>query len=251
MRIDLKSGSWIIGDCLEEMASLPDASVDLILCDLPYEATQNDWDKTIPLAPLWEQYWRLIKPGRAIVLTAMQPFSSRLVMHQFQNFKYSWVWNKSHASNPMNAKKRPMQKHEEVLVFAKGRLPIYFPQMTKSEGFRSRRGAKTGVSANSDNYGSRSNQDYIIATEKYPTTDLYFNQGARRHSIHPTQKPVDLFKYMISTYTIAGDLVLDNAAGSGTTAIAAMGLSRRYVCIENNEEYSLKAIERIRNGERE
>lgn len=233
-----------LGDCLEVMADIPDNSVDLILCDLPYGTTACKWDSVIPFADLWAEYSRICKG--AIVLTAAQPFTSALVMSNIQEFRYSWVWNKSHASNPLNAKKRPMAKHEDILVFAKGGMPKYVPQMRKTEPFKTRRGAKVhGQEQISEHYGQRSVQEFVVSDEKYPTTDLYFGTGARSKSVHPTQKPVALMEYMIRTYTNEGDTVLDNCMGSGTTGVACANTGRKFIGIERDPGYFEIAQKRI------
>lgn len=232
------------GDCLERMREIPDGSVDMVLCDLPYGTTACKWDAVIPFADLWAAYSRICKG--AIVLSAAQPFTSALVMSNIQEFRYSWVWNKSHASNPLNAKKRPLAKHEDILVFAKGGMPKYIPQMHKVEPFKTRRGAKKGDHKQiSEHYGERSVQEFVVSEEKYPTTDLYFGTGARSKSLHPTQKPVALMEYLIRTYTSEGDVVLDNTMGSGTTGVASVNTRRQFIGIERDPEYFQIAKQRI------
>lgn len=235
------------GDCLEMMKLIPDGSVDMVLCDLPYGTTSCKWDAVIPFDQLWKEYGRICKG--AVVLTAAQPFTSALVMSNIQEFRYSWVWNKSHASNPLNAKKRPMAKHEDILVFAKGGMPKYTPQMQKTEAFKTRRGAKVGDQKNiSEHYGERSVQEFVVSEEKYPTTDLYFGTGARSKSVHPTQKPVALMEYLIRTYTNEGDTVLDNTMGSGTTGVAAVNTGRKLIGIERDDKYFAIAQKRIEDA---
>lgn len=245
MRFDYGNGSLWLGDCLALMPHIADASVDMVLCDLPYGTTVCKWDNVIPFEPLWREYWRICKPNAAIVLTASQPFTSALVMSQINKFRYSWVWNKSHAANPLNAKKMPMNKHEDICIFSSDKLPLYNPQMQSSKPFKTRTGKKTNIEAKSDNYGQRFMQENETKTERYPTSDLHFSSGARWQSLHPTQKPVALFGYLIRTYTNPGDLVLDNCAGSGTTAVAAQTSDRRWLCIEKELPYYLGACGRI------
>lgn len=237
------------GDCLELMRDLPDASVDLILCDLPYGTTQCQWDAVIPWGALWLEYKRITKERGAIVLTAAQPFSSAAVMSNPNWFRYSWVWNKSHASNPLNAKKRPMARHEDILVFSPRGMPRYNPQMRKVEPFKTRRGQKLESNKNiSDHYGVRATQESISSDEKYPTTDLYFSSGARFKSKHPTQKPVALMEYLIRTYTNEGDMVLDNCMGSGTTGVACVNTGRNFIGMEKEAKYFAIAYERIHDA---
>ncbi|QIG67927.1 modification DNA-methylase protein [Rhizobium phage RHph_Y60] len=225
------------GDCLELMRGIPTGSVDMILCDLPYGTTQNKWDTVIPFEPLWREYWRVAKRNAAIVLTAAQPFTSALVMSQIDAFKYDWTWRKNQATNVFNAKKQPLRDKEDVLIFAHG-TPLYNPQNLVHKPQPSRN-SKT----NSENWGTGKNGAYVQEFTNYPKQVLEFESVQR--SIHPTQKPVALFEYLIRTYTSPGDTVLDNCAGSGTTAIAAINSDRGYICIEKDAEYYRRASERI------
>lgn len=232
-----KNGTFMLGDCLERMREIPDGSVDMILCDLPYGTTQNKWDAVIPFEPLWAEYWRVAKQGAAVVLTAAQPFTSALVMSQPKNFKYSWVWQKEAGTGLLNAKKQPLRDHEDVLVFYRSQ-PTYNPQWGEGKPYKQTKGGET------DNY----NPSGIVVTEsdgrRYPKTVLKFSRD--KDKSHPTQKPVALFEYLIRTYTNEGMTVLDNCAGSGTTAIAAERSNRRWICIERDPEYFDKAVERVR-----
>ena len=225
----------ICGDCLEVMKDIPDKSVDMILCDLPYGTTACKWDSIIPFEPLWEQYERIIKDNGAIVLTASQPFSSALVMSNPKMFKYEWVWDKKIPSGMSYARFQPMRQHEVILVFGRGK-PTYNAQMTKRDKPIKSGGQKklNSESTTLDKYkvdGFKKTYDY-----KNPTTILPFDK-VRRGSVHPTQKPVALFEYLIKTYTNEGDLVLDNCAGSGTTGVACKNLNRNYILIEKEPEY--------------
>ena len=235
--VTLGSGRFMLGDCLERMRELPDASVDMILCDLPYGTTQNKWDAVIPFAPLWAEYWRVAKPNVAVVLTAAQPFTSALVMSQVERFKYSWVWQKEAGTGLLNAKKQPLRDHEDALVFYRSQ-PTYNPQWGQGKPYKQTKGGETS------NY----NPSGTVVTEsdgrRYPKTVLQFSRD--RDKSHPTQKPVALFEYLIRTYTDEGMTVLDNCAGSGTTAIAAGRTGRKWVCIERDETYFNKAVERVR-----
>lgn len=226
------------GNCLELMQDVPDKSIDMILCDLPYGTTQCKWDTVIPFEPLWSQYKRIIKDNGAIVLTASQPFSSALVMSNITMFKYEWVWIKSKITNVLNAKKMPVRKHEQILVFSTNGLPRYYPQgMTECNEI-----VKQGN--NSDNYGERNKREYVKTHSGCPRDVLAFaSEGA---TIHPTQKPVALFEYLIKTYTKTGSTVLDNCAGSGTTGIACMNTGRNFILMEKDPDYFRAAKDRLR-----
>ena len=228
------NGQFWMGDCLELMRDIPDGSVDMVLCDLPYGTTQNKWDSVIPFEPLWEQYWRVCKSNAAIVLTAAQPFTSALVMSQIDRFRYDWSWSKTAATGHLNAKRRPMRNHEDVLVFGCGKIP-YNPQGLREYGKITRRGS------NGANFGISGNENLQTHTG-YPRSRLDFANDGKWH---PTQKPVALFEYLIRTYTNPGDLILDPFAGSGTTAIAAERSGRRWLCIEREPEYYFKAYQRV------
>lgn len=233
-----------LGDCLEVMKSIPDGSVDMILCDLPYQTTSAKWDVLIPFNELWEQYNRIIKKGRAIVLTAVQPFTSMVVSSNVSNFKHEWIWDKVTARGHLVAKKRPMQQHESVLVFSSdGAGILYSPQMIDRPKNKIKKGNKTEYKRTELVGGvSKTNQkesgEYTIYDKWYPKTIITIsNAGSSVKSVHPTQKPVELFEYLIKTYTNEGDVVLDNCAGSGTTAIAAMNTKRNYILIEKEQKY--------------
>ena len=238
----------INGDCLEVMKNIPDKSVDMILCDLPYGTTDCKWDTVIPFEPLWEQYERVIKDNGAIVLTASQPFTSRLVASNFDLFKYEWIWEKSRTVGFLNAKNAPLKKHESVLVFSKGttangskKRMNYFQQ-----GLKEINQVKKSVIQNSDTaVGSRPsrNKPYIVKYTGYPNSVLKFNNEPKQ--IHPTQKPVELLEYIIKTYTNENMLVLDNCMGSGSTGVACVNTNRRFIGIELDENYYNIAKERI------
>lgn len=236
-------GTFMLGDCLERMREIPDGSVDMILCDLPYGTTQNRWDAVIPFEPLWKEYWRVVKPGAAVVLTAAQPFTSALVMSQPQHFKYPWVWRKSKVTGVLNAKRQPLRQHEDVLVFCR-QSPPYNAQGTESVSKRAATGR--GKTGSSQNYGAITETEdgtYEQTTTNWPRSVL--DIASEGKTVHPTQKPVALFEYLIRTYTDEGMTVLDNCAGSGTTAIAAERTGRNWICIERDETYFAKACERV------
>lgn len=225
----------IHGDCLVEMQKIPDKSINMILCDLPYGTTTCKWDTIIPFEPLWEQYKRIIKDNGAIVLTASQPFTSALVMSNVKMFRYSWVWRKDKSGNIAVLKYQPAKVHEDVLVFSI-LSHKYYPQMeTRPEANKRNnkpRINKVGVQGNKPFYVEHSRGADDV---KYPTSIKFFN--VQRNGVHPTQKPVAFFEYLIKTYTNKGDTVLDNCAGSGTTGIACKNLDRNFILIEKEKEY--------------
>lgn len=238
-RIDFKTGTFYLGDCFEVMATLGAGTVDMVLNDPPYGTTQNKWDAVIPFEPMWSAYWRLLKSNGAAVLTAAQPFTSALVMSQVESFKYEWVWKKSAITGVLNAKKMPVRCHEQVLVFGRG-ATIYNAQGLLPHGKITKQGGNSG------NYGSRKTEDYTQEFTNWPRDVL---EIPSEKGFHPTQKPVALFEYLIRTYTNPGELVLDNTAGSGTTAIAAIQSGRRWICIERDPGYFEKAVTRVFEAE--
>lgn len=237
-------------DCIEGMSRMPDNSVDMILCDLPYGTTQCKWDAIIPLEPMWDAFKRIIKPRGAIVLTSAQPFTTSLIASNIKNFKYSWVWEKSKATGYLNAKKRPMVAHEDVLVFCYG-TPPYYPQMTQGEPYE-----KGTAHRPTDTYGSQKSTTVRSETGlRYPRSVQYFKTAEAERSEfahlgipqHPTQKPVPLFEYLINTYSKPGDLVFDACMGSGSTAIAAMRTQRNFTGFEQSDEYFTGTMLRIQD----
>lgn len=224
----------LFGDCLDVMSGLPDCSVDLVLSDVPYGQTQNAWDVPIPFAPMWEQLTRITKPASAIVLMAAQPFAAKLICSNLRDFRYDLIWKKNKATGFLNAKKQPLRVHEHALVFYR-KPPFYAPQMTT--------GHKPGNYARSvktsANYGAQTPTEYGGSTERYPTSvvEIPIINNDDPDKRHPTQKPVDLMAWLIRSYSDHGNTVLDFAAGSGTTAIAAMREGRRFICIEKQPEY--------------
>lgn len=229
-------------DCIEGMRMIPDKSIDMILCDLPYGTTACKWDTVIPFEPLWEQYTRVIKDGGAIVLTASQPFTSALVMSNPNWFKYSWVWQKSRAANGPIARFQPLKYHEDVLVFGKGRTN-YNPQGIVYVGKEASQGGKSSDIMK----GAERKTKYIQQYTNYPSTIQQFKNAGK--TVHPTQKPVDLFEYLIKTYSNEGEIVLDNCMGSGTTAIATLraGGGRNFIGFELESEYVKIANQRLEN----
>jgi len=239
------------GDCLEVMKDIPDGSVDMILCDLPYGTTACKWDSVIPFESLWEQYKRIIKPNGAIVLTASQPFTTKLIASNFDMFKYEWIWHKNRPTNFAHAKNKPMKKHENILVFSTGttvhktqsenRMP-YFPQGVSKIDSKS---ITKNASEKTDAFFSDrpSHGEFIRDTTGYPNSVLEFKTD--QLGIHPTQKPVALMEYLIKTYTNEGETVLDNCMGSGTTGIACINTNRNFIGIEKDENYFKIASDRI------
>ena len=231
----------ICDDCLEIMPLIPNKEVNMILCDLPYGTTACSWDTMIPLDELWKEYERIIKDNGAIVLNSGQPFTTALISSNMKMFKYCWVWEKQQGTNPMLAKKQPLKIHEDICVFYR-KFGTYNPQMSKGTpylGFESKT-ATTGEIMGETKSVHREN----ILGDRYPTTILKFNTERSKNG-HPTQKPVALFEYLIKTYTNEGDLVLDNCAGSFTTAIAATNLKRNWICIEKEGKYCKIGSKRI------
>lgn len=229
------------GDCLEIMKELPNESVDMILCDLPYGTTQNKWDSLISLEDLWAEYNRIIKPNGAIVLTSQGVFTAQLILSQPKIFKYKWVWEKSKPTNFLNAKKQPLRKHEDVCVFYK-KQPIYNPQMTQGEPYNK------GVRKNqlSGSYGDFQPVEVSSNGERYPTDIIYVKTAESEGEVlHPTQKPVELGRYLIRTYTTPGEIVLDNTFGSGSFLVSALLEGRNFIGIEKNEDVALFKKEKI------
>ena len=242
MTIDLR-----YGDTIEQMKLIPDKSIDAIICDLPYGTTACKWDTIIPFEPLWEQYERIIKDNGAIVLTASQPFTSALVMSNPKLFKYEWIWEKNVASNFMQYKFMVAKKHENVLIFAKGKTK-YNPIMEdKSELSIQRMKYKFKNRKQSEHYKTDISEDRSDRQEKmYPTSVKKFN---REVGLHPTQKPISLMEYFVLTYSDENDIILDNTFGSCTTGIACINTNRNFIGIENNMDYfniSLKRVEEKR-----
>jgi site-specific DNA-methyltransferase (adenine-specific) len=220
------------------MKRIPDGSVDCIICDLPYGTTRNPWDSVIPLDLLWAEYRRICKPTAPIVLFSQQPFTSALVMSNPSMFRYEWIWQKENGTGHLNAKKMPMKEHENIVVFY-DKLPTYNPIMKQGEPYRCKSGEP------SSNYGSQHSVETINNGERYPTTIVQFDRDA--DGFHPTQKPVDLLRYLVLTYTNEGDTVLDNCSGSGTTAVACVKEKRHFICFEKDETYWKKSVERVKN----
>ena len=245
----------IQGDCLEVMKAIPPKSVDLVLCDLPYGTTQNKWDSLIPLDLLWKEYKRVVKQNGAILLTSQGIFTAKLILSNEKLFKYKIVWIKSKPTNFLNAKIQPLRKHEDICVFYE-KQPTYNPQMTQGQPYDKgvRKDQYTG------SYGDFKPR-HVKSTngDRYPT-DILFYEDERRDEedwlyfktaesegkvLHPTQKPVELGRYLIRTYSNPGDIVLDNACGSGSFLVSAVLEERNFIGIEKNERSLLHKVEAI------
>ena len=233
----------VMGDCLEVMRSLPDASVDMVLCDLPYGTTACKWDAVIPFDKLWPEYRRVTKRNAAIVLTASQPFTSALLMSNPKEFRHEWIWRKNAGSNFAVTKWQPMKEHESVLVFGK-ETPRYFP--IKQPRTRPIKVGYTNTSntGKRDAYNGMVNKGFTVTDGemRVPSSVQDFN---RERGHHPTQKPVALMEYLICTYTERGDTVLDNTMGSGTTGVACLNTGRRFIGIEREQNYFDVACSRV------
>ena len=229
------------GDCIELMKNIPDKSVDMVLCDLPYGTTRNKWDSIIPLDSVWKVgYERIVKDDGAILLFAQTPFDKALGASNLPMLKYEWIWEKTQGTGFLNSKKMPLKAHENILVFYR-KPPIYNPQMRT--GFKPYK-CKSGKG--SSNYGEQVQVVTESNGERFPIDVITFDYD-RGQKLHPTQKPVALLEYFIKTYTNEGDTVLDNCMGSGSTGVAAKNLNRNFIGIELDETYFTIAKERIEN----
>lgn len=239
--IDSFLNKVIEGNCLKVMEDIPDKSIDLVLCDLPYGTTQNEWDSTIPLRKLWKQYERIIKDNGVIALTAQGGFTAKLICSNTKLFKYKMVWVKSKATNFLNAKKQPLRKHEDVCIFYK-KQPVYNPQKVDGEPYDKgyRKNQWTGSYGLFDTTHVKSNGS------RYPTDVIYFKTAESEGEIyHPTQKPVELGRYLIKTFTNPNAVVLDNACGSGSFLVAARLEGRNFIGIELNKNGVLHHIKKM------
>ena len=235
------------GDCLELLKDIPDDSVDMVLCDLPYGTSSNRWDKIIPFEPLWEEYGRITKANSAIVLFGCEPFSTKLRMSNIRHYKYDWIWDKRAVNDFLNAKKRPLKRYENICVFS-FQTPPYYPQM-EVRGRPRKKGNYNKKVGNGDGvYGAYKN----VTTENneyYPTDILYFSNAQRAKKLHPTQKPVPLLEYLIRTYTNPGMTVLDNCMGSGSTGVACVNTGRNFIGMELDPGYFEIAKKRIEEAQ--
>ncbi|MCA5011950.1 MULTISPECIES: DNA-methyltransferase [unclassified Enterococcus] len=222
----------IVGDSIEVMKKIDDESIDMVLCDLPYGHTQNNWDSVISLDLLWKEYNRIIKKNGAIVLTSSGMFTAELMLSNPKMFKYKLVWEKSKATNFLNAKKQPLRKYEDICVFYK-KQPTYNPQMGNGTPYNkgTRKNQLTG------SYGDFSPSEVKSDGQRYPTDIIYFKTAESEGNVyHPTQKPVDLGRYLINTYTNIGDTILDNTCGSGSFLVSAVKEGRNFIGIDKDSE---------------
>ena len=230
----------ICNDCFNIFPQIESGSVDMILCDLPYGTTQCKWDSILPLDKLWKEYNRIIKKNGAIVLFSSQPFTSVLINSNIKNFKYTWVWEKSKATNYLNAKKQPLRASEDICVFYQ-KQPTYNPQMTEGKPYN-----KGTALRETEVYGSQVAVEVKSDGARYPRNVIYFKTAESEGKVvHPTQKPLALLEYLIQTYSNEGEIILDNTAGSFSTAIAATKLNRNWIGIEQEEEYCRIGLERL------
>lgn len=226
------------GDCLKLMKTIPNKSVDMVLCDLPYGVTRNPWDEPLPFDKMWNAYHRVCKDNAAIVLHCQQPFTTQLIASNQKEFKYCWVWYKHYVRGFLNAKKQPLKSHEDIAVFYRKQC-TYNPQMTKGEM------RMKGTSSKQRGCYGKFRAVRIVNDDYYPQTILDFVGVHTNDLHHPTQKPVDLLEYLIKTYTNEGETVLDNCMGSGSTGVACVNTKRNFIGIEMDEQYFRIAKKRI------
>jgi len=242
----------IQGDCLNVMQNIPDNSIDMVLCDLPYGTTQNKWDSVIDLDKLWKEYNRIVKPNGAIVLTSQGVFTAKLILSNEKYFKYKIVWIKSKSTNFLNAKKQPLRKHEDICIFYK-KQPNYNPQMTNGEAYDKgiRKDQYTG------SYGDFKPRHVKSNGKRYPTDVIAFDEQEIEDYVyvktaesegkvyHPTQKPIELGRYLIRTFSNPDDIILDNACGSGSFLLSAILENRKFIGIEKNEDVLLHKVQEV------
>ena len=250
----MNENSVYLGDCIELMKNIPNRSIDMIFCDLPYGTTACAWDCSIDLSKLWTQYKRIIKPNRAIVLFGSQPFTSKLINSNIEWFKYCWIWEKNRATGHVHAKNRPMKKHEEICVFSEGntlhegqsinRMP-YYPQGLIELPKNTLRRTRNDAGDNTVMSKRKSHKETICTHTNYPTSILKYDIEMNEDRFHECQKPLLLCEYMINTYTEEGELVLDNCVGSGQSAIACLKTNRKYIVMDNKEKHILTTKNRI------
>lgn len=227
-------------DCFDVFPSIADGSVDLVLSDIPYGTTQCKWDSVLDLQMMWEHLYRIAKPSAAIILFSAQPFTSVLVASNLRDWRTEWVWEKGNATGFLNAKKQPLRAHENIEVFYR-RQPTYNPQMT--EGHERKTSKRKSV--NSECYGKALNLTEYDSTKRYPRDVQFFSSDKQKGNFHPTQKPVSLMRYLIETYSNAGETVLDFTMGSGTTGVACMDTNRNFIGIEKDKEIYRVACTRM------
>ena len=226
------------GDCLELMKNIPDKSIDMILCDLPYGTTACKWDVVIPFEPLWKEYKRIIKDRGCIALFGSEPFSSHLRMSNIKDYKYDWIWNKKKGGNPLLSKLQPIKITETISIF---NSKIYYPIMTKRDKPKSR-GKNKGTISDTTNNAFIMDKIYY---EKYPKNIIEFSNANQNNKYHPTEKPINILEYLIKTYTLENETILDNCMGSGSTGVACINTNRNFIGIEKDDKYFEIAKNRI------
>lgn len=233
------------GDCLELMKEIPDKSIDMILCDLPYGTTHNKWDNVIPFELLWEQYHRILKDNGVVALFGSQPFTSKVVVSNINEYKHEWIWLKNRGSNFANTVREPMKEHESILIFSKGKWTYNKQMQERTGGGLERSKYLVEHTTKSENYRDfEGRKSHTISNLRVPSSWQKFNVEV---GLHPTQKPVALLEYLIKTYTNEGETVLDNCMGSGSTGVACINTNRNFIGIELDENYFNIAKERIEN----
>ena len=253
--VKIENITLLNGDCLKMMKEIPDNSIDMVLCDLPYGTSASSWDKKLPMNDLWSEYKRIIKHNRAIVLFSQQPFTSLLITSNIEMWKYNWIWEKDNGTNFMNSHFCPLKITEDICVFGNGATSfvkngenlIYNPQFSEGKPYSIISGnqksnsavVRGGKGGRDDVGGYKTESD----GKRYPKNLIKFNRD--KDKLHPTQKPVSLCEYLIQTYTNEGDVVLDNCMGSGTTGIACLNTNRKFIGMELDDTYFEIAKKRI------
>lgn len=242
------------GDCLDLMKELPDRSIDFILCDLPYGTTNAKWDKIIPFEPLWEQYNRIIRKNGAICLFGSEPFSTYLRMSNIKHYKYDWIWVKNCPTGFLHAKNAPLKLHENISVFSLGSVNhetltknrmVYYPQMSEGKPYKNFRKRKGGLLIRDEGKNNAFHERKVINNgERYPKSVLRFIKQ-NRNLFHPTEKPADLLQFLIKTYTVEGETVLDNCMGGGSTGAACLNAKRHFIGMELDANFFEIAKERL------
>ena len=233
----------LVGDCLDLLTAIPDGSVNMVFADLPYGTTRNGWDSLIDLDLLWPQLLRVAVPNAPLVMTAQMPFTAVLTVSNLPMFRHHWIWEKTHATGHLNAKRAPMKAHEDIIVFS-SKAPNYFPQKTTGHARKVSSAESQGATRGSSNWGVFEPHSYD-STERYPRSVQVFASDKQKKALHPTQKPLALMEYLIRTYSAEGDLVLDPSAGSATTGVAAFNTGRRSVLMEKNADIAVTAQRRL------
>jgi site-specific DNA-methyltransferase (adenine-specific) len=236
-----------LGDCLDIMPNIGNESCDLILADLPYGTTYGKWDSIIPMNKLWEQYRRIAKPHAAIVLFAAQPFTSLLIVSNLAMFRCEWIWDKKNGANFANTSHQPLKQHESIIVFGREK-PRYFPQKIAGQ-INHKQGKSQTRNCETQIINTRSDDD--LSGMKFPKSILYFPKHSSNSRNHPTEKPIDLLRYLIRTYSKENDLVMDNTMGSGSTGVAAVLENRNFIGIEKEPRFFEIAEKRIEEAKNE